>query len=133
VVNETSWRCDQDIDTAGQRLALCARRDTAEDRCYLEPEVAAVNPEALTYLGSEFAGRCKDEHAAAVAWRGAAILGEAMENGQRERRSLAGAGLRDAKQIQTFHNQRNGLGLDWCWYCVVHLSQRIEKWLGEAE
>jgi hypothetical protein len=95
--------------------------------------VASVDPEALTYLGGKFAGRRKDQHAAAAVWRGAAVFGETMENGQRERRSLAGTGLGDGKQVRAFDDQRNDLGLDRRWRRVVRLSQRSEKWLGEAE
>ena len=55
-----------------------------------------------------------------------------MENGQREGRRLAGAGLSDAEEIVAFHDRRNGLGLDGGRGLIAFLVEGFEERLGEA-
>ena len=77
-----------------------------------EAEMPAVGAEALGDLGGKLAGGAEHQNAAALARRRAAVGCQAMEDRQRERGGLAGAGLGDAEQVAAGQNDRDGLGLD---------------------
>ncbi len=56
-----------------------------------------------------------------------------MEDRQRERRGLAGSGLRDADDVARGKHLRDGLGLDRGGVGVLLFSERAGDGLGEAE
>ena len=55
------------------------------------------------------------------------------EHWQRERRGLAGAGLRDAEQIAAFEHIGNGLRLDRRRRGIAFVLERADERLGKAE
>ena len=65
--------------------------------------------------------------------RGAASLGQAVQNRQREGRGLAGAGLGDAEQIPAFGEKRDRLRLNRRRFEVVLGLERKPQGLGQAE
>ncbi len=74
--------------------------------------MSAVGLEALDDLRRQLARRAQHQHAAATLLRPLLVLGEVMEDRQREGRGLAGAGLGDADDIAAGEHLRDGLGLD---------------------
>src|SRR3712207_7041252 len=60
-------------------------------------------------------------------------LFRSVQDGQREGRGLAGAGLGDAEQVAPFQHRGDGLGLDGGGGLVAGLLQRAQEGRGEAE
>jgi hypothetical protein len=58
---------------------------------------------------------------------------ESREHRQRERRGLAGAGLRDAEHVAPCEHVRYGLLLDWSGGGVAGRADRGENFFGQAE
>src|SRR5262249_37599783 len=58
---------------------------------------------------------------------------EMIEDRQRERRGLAGAGLGDADDIALLQHERDGLGLDWGGGDVLFFGKGAKDRLCEAE
>src|ERR1700730_11826383 len=71
--------------------------------------MAAVSAEAIEYLARELAGRAQHQHAAGLALRPPPICEQMMQDRQRERRGLAGAGLRNPDHVAARQNGGNGL------------------------
>jgi len=61
------------------------------------------------------------------------MRGEALQDGQRERGGLAGAGLRDADEVAALEQERDRLGLDRRGDGVIFLGERAMKRLDERE
>ena len=95
-----------------ERANLRREADAAEDRGVRKLEELAVGAEALRDLRGQFAGRGEDQGARTFGrgWRG--MRREPLQDGQRERGGLAGAGLRDADQVASLQKERDRLGLD---------------------
>jgi hypothetical protein len=66
VIEQAAGSGDDDVDAAGQRLALWAMADAAEDGGDAEAEVSAIGLEAFGDLGGEFTRRREHERAAAA-------------------------------------------------------------------
>jgi hypothetical protein len=64
---------------------------------------------------------------------GTAIIEEALQNRQGESRSLAGAGLGDAKQILALQQERDRLGLNGGRGRIALFAERAEDRLGKAK
>ena len=58
---------------------------------------------------------------------------EVIEDRQRERRGLAGAGLRNADDVAALHGERDGLGLDRSGSDVFFIRESAGDRLYEAE
>ena len=74
--------------------------------------MTAIGAEAVENLPRQFARRAEHQNAAGLAFGHARISGQPMQDRQRERRRLAGAGLRNADHIAARHHGRDRLGLD---------------------
>ena len=96
VVERTAGRGDHDVDAVVQRVELAADRLAAVDRQHLGAEVAAVLVHRLGHLHGELAGGHQDER---VRDRLAVLGRHPVEDRQRERRGLAGAGGRLAEEV----------------------------------
>ena len=88
--------------------------------------------ECFGHLDGELARRRKDQRL-----RGAQLHVDLREDGQRERRGLARAGLCLAEQVGATEDDRDGLGLDGSGGLVAHLFQSgddgvVEPKLGKA-
>ena len=133
VILEAAWGRDQNVEAARERLDLRAMRHAAEDGGDRHGKARAKAPEALGDLARQFAGRAQNQHAAAMSWSSASVRREIMEDGKREGRCLAGAGLGYADEIAARHDGRNCLCLDRRWMRVTLFCQSMQKRRGEAE
>ena len=75
----------------------------------------------------EFARGLEDERAQF------SVRAEHREDGQRESRGLAGAGLGRAHHVLSLQNKRNGLLLDWRGVLVALGLDAVHDRLGQAE
>ena len=98
-------RADDDVHAATQRGELDAVALAAVDRQHVHAaQVGGVPLERLAHLQRQLAGRRQHQ-------RLRALLAEVepLEDRQRERRGLAGAGLRQADQVAAREQRRDGL------------------------
>ncbi len=113
MVEQAAWRRHQDVDAARQGLRLLPDRNAAEHHGNGELCVAPIGLEAFGDLARELACRRENEGPAGSWLRPARIGGgQALQDRQRERRRLAGAGLRDPAKVLAGENLRDGLRLD---------------------
>jgi hypothetical protein len=113
VVEQAAGRGDDDVHALAQRVDLRPRADAAEDQQGALAQVAAEVLERLAHLGSEFSGRHQHQQArGARTARVRLLLGEALQQWQREGRGLAGAGLGGREQVASVVHGRNGALLD---------------------
>ena len=101
-VEQPARRRDEDLDPAAEGLDLGIHRDAAVDDGRAERDGAAVGPDALVDLHRELARRDEDQDADRVAGRrerGVGVVPEPVEDRQRERRGLAGAGLGGGEDV----------------------------------
>ena len=103
---------DDDVDAAGHGADLGAARHAAEDEERGEARAAGEGAEGGLDLHRELAGGGEDEGAAGLRRRAALEREELVQDGQREGRGLAGAGLGDAEDVAARHLRGDGLGLD---------------------
>ena len=135
-VDQAAGGGDQYVHAALQRFDLVILADAAEDDGVREAGVAAVDGETLADLRRQFA--CRREHED-PRQRGAAPgfvgrLGvQAVQDRQRERGGLAGAGLGAAQQVAPFEHGRDRLGLDGRGGRVAFGVQRTEDGVGKAK
>ena len=95
--------------------------------------MAAIGVEAVEDLAGQLTGGREHQHAAGLGLRLDAVLQQAVQDRQRERRGLAGAGLGDADDVAAGKGERDGLGLDRGGSDVVLFSKRSRNGVGEAE
>ena len=133
MVEQTPRRRHQHVEALGQRADLRAVRHAAEDDGDVERQAGREVAEALGDLAGEFARRREHENARPAARRRLLVGDQAVEDRQREGRRLAGAGLGDADQVASLHQDGNGLGLDRGRLGVAHLGQRGDERRGKAE
>ena len=107
-IQQPARRGDDDIRPAPQRLDLRALADSAENRRDPQRQMLPVSAHILLNLHDEFARRRDDQRTRPAAQPAC----ELREDWQGERRRLARACLRDADQVVTFEDQRDGGGLD---------------------
>ena len=131
---EQASRCrHQNINAAPERIDLGLLADAAEDHGRAQTEMAAIGAEAFGDLEREFARRRQDQRPHGVPRRGHRLRRQALQNGQREGRSLAGAGLGDAEQIAPGEKMRNGLSLDGRRLGIILGNQGALERLDEIE
>ena len=95
--------------------------------------MAAVGTEAVTYLARELARRAEYQHPAGPGRRPPRLDEQPMQQRQRERGGLAGAGLGDSDHVATRQGNRDGLQLYGCGRDVFVLDQRAPDRLGEPQ
>ena len=133
MIDQAPRRRHQHVEPARQRADLRAVRHAAEDDGDVERQAGREVAEALRDLAGEFARRGEHENARPAARRGPLVGDEAVEDRQREGRRLAGAGLGDADQVASVHQDGNGLSLNGGRLGVAHLGQRGHERRGKAE
>ena len=111
-VEETARRGDQNVDALLQRLDLLALPDAAEDNGGAEVKLPAISAKAIVDLARKLARRRENKRMRTSGGARPSLLGQAMQNRQREGRGLAGAGLSDAKQIPALYEKGDRLRLD---------------------
>ena len=100
---------------AAQRLDLGIHRDAAVDDRRAQRDGPAVGPDALVDLHRELAGRDEDERPDRVAGRRerrVRVGPQAVEDGQREGRRLAGPGLGGGEDVAAGEDEGDGGCLD---------------------
>ena len=110
MVEQPAWRGNQHVDAAQQLGILIVERHAANDQCNVELVVLAILLKVLGDLGGEFACRLEDEGARHACAR--ASLLQHGQHRQHEGGGLAGAGLRNTKDIAPCEHVRNGLVLN---------------------
>ena len=98
VVEQAAGGRHEHVEAVRERADLRAMRHAAEDHRDLERQARGEIAEALRDLAREFARRAEHEHARSALRRGARIGKQLVEDRQRERGRLAGAGLGDAER-----------------------------------
>jgi hypothetical protein len=84
-------------------------------------------------LAGQLAGRAQHQHAAGLALRPPSICEQMMQDRQRERRGLAGAGLRNPDHVAARQNGGNGLRLNRRGRGVFLFRERARDRFGKAE
>lgn len=122
MIEQTSRRCDDDIDAAAQRIDLRIDADAAEHHRRLEFQILAIRAHAFFDLRGEFARRREDQRAhrtfraARGRGRDRPKLRQALQDRQREAGGLAGAGLRAREQVAAFRTAESPeAGSEWEW------------------
>ncbi len=116
-----------------QRLHLVMLVDAAEDDRRAQGQPVAIGAEALVDLAGKLAGRREDQSMRGARCARQPLERKPLQNGQRESRRLAGAGLGDTEQVLALHQERNGLHLDWGRFQVVLGLQGKPQGLDQAE
>ena len=132
-VEQPSGRCDQHVDAMRERADLRVDVHAADRERHRRAQIAAVGLEAVDDLRRKLARRGEHQHAAALRQRLVAVVGEVIEDRQREGGGLAGSGLRDADDVAALHHLRDGLRLDRRGGGVLFVSEGLGDRLGEAE
>ncbi len=132
-VEQASGRRNQHVDAAREGADLAAERDPADGECHARSQIAPVGLEALDDLRGELAGRAQHQHAAGARFGPARVLGEMIEDRQREGRGLAGSGLCDADDIACCEHLRDGLRLDRRRGGILLVFECAGDGFGEAE
>ena len=132
-VEQAAGRRDQHVEAVHQVAHLPSHRDAADHERGLDAHVAAVGAEAFEDLAGQFARRAEHQHARALLFQRLPVVGEPVEDRERERGGLAGAGLRDADEVAAGEDQRDGVGLDRGGGGVLLLSKGTRDRLCEAE
>ena len=93
----------------------------------------SVSPEALADLDRELARWGEDERTRRTRDTVGAMIRKQLQDRQRERGSLARAGLGEAQNVAARQQGWNGLYLDWSGSEVVFRRQRTQQRLGKAK
>jgi hypothetical protein len=129
-------RRDEDLDTRQQDLGLRVDRHAPVHDAGAQRHRTAVRADRLIDLDRELSGRDEDQRANRVAGRretGAGVLTEAIEDRQRKRRGLAGAGLCRGEDVASLEHERDGGFLDRCGFDVALLRDGSEEVGRQAE
>ena len=133
-VQEPPGRRDEDVDSPLERLLLRPLPDAAEDDRVPEREVPAVGPKAVADLRRELARRRDHEDPdgpPAPGVVGGLLERQPLEDRQRERRRLAGAGLGDPEQVAAGQHDGDGLRLDGRRLGVALLADGLKERVDE--
>ena len=129
VVHDPARGADDDVHAAAQRAELDAVRLAAVDGQHVHAlDVGGVLLERLADLERELAGRREHQRL-----RRLLRQVEAGQDRQRERRGLAGAGLREADDVAAGEQRRDGRGLDGGGRLVADIGQRLQHLVAEPE
>ena len=136
-VDQAARRRDQDIDALLDRAHLRTLPDAAEDDREADRRVPSVAREALRDLRRELTGGGEHERLGTASDRqlcAARDLAEqSVQDRQRERGGLAGAGLRDAEHVLELERGRDRLRLDRRGELVAIGDERVEDRRRELE
>jgi hypothetical protein len=136
VVEQTSWRGDENIDAATQATDLGMDPHPTKDDGGTEMEAFAVVDHAFTDLRGKFPGGGDDQGTRQMAAL-PSIVGrigcsgtpfiQQLEHWQRERCRLPCSGLRPSHEVAAFKNRGNGFRLDLAGFCVAFCGYCFEK------
>ena len=133
-VEQAAGRRDQHFGATRHAADLPVDRHAADRQLDGQrADMPAVGAEAVGDLAGELARRRQHQHAARLTLGAHALVGEVVEDRQREGRGLAGAGLGDADDVAALEGERNGLGLDRGGGLVFFFGDGAKDRLCEAE
>jgi len=95
--------------------------------------MATVGVEALEDLAGEFTRGAEHQYPAAFRLRFDAVLQQAMQDREGERRGLSGTGLGNADDIASGEGKGNGLSLDGRGRQIILFGERTGDGIGKAE
>ena len=124
VVDQTTGRGHQHVHAAAQRVGLWPHADAAENDRARHARVSGVFAQVVMHLQGQLARGREDERARRARNRATGRGRQALDQRQRERGGLAGAGLRAGEQVAALQHERNGALLDRCGGGV---AERIER------
>ena len=124
---------DHDFDALHDRADLASHRHAADRQRRGQPDVAAIGVEAVQDLARQFTGRREHQHAAGLGLRLDAVFQNAVQDRQRERRGLAGAGLGDADDVTAGECEGDGLSLDGRGRQIILFLERTRDGIGKTE
>ena len=130
VVQQPAGRGHQDFATAAQGFFLGADVDAAKHHCRTQWRVLAVALDAFVHLVGQFARGREDQRSHRMPGRRCAGVGQrhqAVQDGQRECRRLARAGLRSPHDVAPRHDRRQRLRLDGRGRGVSGVGHRLEQ------
>ena len=111
-VDQPAGRGDEEIDAVAQALDLAEARHAAEHQRGGDMRALGQFPDRVIDLDGEFAGGSEDEGVGGSGRAAGAHGHDLGEDGQREGRRLAGAGLGDAQHVAPGQVRRDRLLLD---------------------
>ncbi len=132
-VEQPARRRDEDVHAARERRALRPLADAAEDHGVVDAEAPSEAREGLADLARQLARRREHECADAASPLAARLGGQVLEDGQRERRGLAGARLRAAEQVAAREHGGNRLTLDGRGDREARIAHRAEEGLVQVQ
>jgi len=132
-IEQSARRGDEYVDALGHRLDLLRLAHAAEDHGVAQALMLAIGRKALADLERELARGRQNEGMRRTRCNCMLRLAELLQDGQRERRRLACAGLRDAEQIAPFQQAWNRLHLDGRGVGVVFGRKRAAERLGNSK
>ena len=132
-VEQAARRGDEDVDAVEQRAHLAAHRHAADRQRGADAEMPAVGAEAVEDLAGQLARRAEHQDAAGLALRPPRVGGEMMQDRQRERGGLAGAGLRDADHVAARQDDAEWSASGSGWGDVFFFGKGARDRFGEAE
>ena len=132
MIEQPAGSGDDDIHARVESADLRAGGDAAENHGGGQPKSTAVDAEAVIDLARQFTGGRQHEHAARAARGSPAIVGQPLEDRQRESCGLAGAGLSDPHEVATGEDVWDRLRLDWRRRRVSLGGQHLEDGGSEA-
>ena len=136
VVQQAAGGGHQNVHAAAQLVNLRAHADAAKHHHRGEVQVLAVKAYAFLNLRCEFTRWRHDQsaHGVDATAVGQTRLGrQALQQGQRESRRLAGAGLGAAQQVTAGQHGRNGLHLNRRGGVVALLKHGLQDGRGQVQ
>ena len=124
---------NHDIDAAAHGAFLARNRHAAKHGGDGQLHIFAIVGERLGDLRHQFARRRQHQRAGGVFQAMLGVGGQAMQDRQRERCGLAGAGLGDAAQIMAFEHWRDCLHLNRGGFGIALVGKRTSERFGKAE
>ena len=135
-VEQAAGRGDEDVDAAARAPRPAAPWPTPPKMTVRRQRAGGgrrSRSSRRSALASSRVGRQDEARGGPCGRRRARSRGEALQDRQRERGGLAGAGLGDAEQVAAREHEGNRLRLDRRGRLVVLGGQRLQKGSGEAE
>ena len=132
-VEQTSRRCDNDIDAAAQVFGLGVLGHATKDNGLAQGQLATITVKFIRNLNGEFTGRRQNKRTWVTIFAAGLNLVEFMQDRQRESCCLACAGLGNSEKVVTVEDVGNGLRLNRRRCHVLAGCQCTEDRLGKAE
>ena len=132
-VKQTSRRGDDEFHSGPEGFDLRALAHPAKDGGHAQRQVFGVGADVFLDLRGEFPRGGQNKGADARFADSAALFHQLGEHREHKRRRLAGTGLRDADEVVTLHDLRDGRRLDVRGFCVARFLEGFQNVGSETE